>query len=83
MKLNQEVSVGKIYENELSALSKGKSQALPQRREVLYGKVRIRPEELPSRTARSGSEKVLRLWNSASGKTESEKDVWHFGKPVP
>ncbi len=72
----KEVSVGKTYEIELSALSEGKSQALSQRGEVLYGEVCVRPEELPSWTTWSGSEKVLGIRNSASGKTESQKDVW-------
>ena len=72
----KEVSVGKTYEIELSALSEGKSKALSQRGEVLYGEVCVRPEELPSWTTWSGSEKVLGIRNSASGKTESQKDVW-------
>jgi small subunit ribosomal protein S4 len=42
---------------------------------VLYGEVCVRPEELPSWTTWSGSEKVLGIRNSASGKTESQKDV--------
>ena len=32
----KEVSVGKIYQIDLSALSEGKSQALSQRRKMLY-----------------------------------------------
>jgi len=40
---------------------------------MLYGEVRVRPEELPSWTTWSGSEKVLGLRNSASGKTKSQR----------
>jgi hypothetical protein len=79
----KEVNVGETYGIGLSALSERKSQALSQRGEVLYGEVCVRPEELPSWTTWSRSEKVLGLRNSASGKTESEKDVWDSGKPVP
>ena len=81
--LGKEVSFGKVYENELSALSKGKFEALPQRGEVLYRKVRVRPEELSPGTTWSGSEKVLGLRDPASGKTESEKDIWRSRKSIP
>ena len=78
----KEVNVGKTHTIGLSVMSEREPQAFSQRGEVLYGEVRVRPEELPSGTTWSGSEKVLGLRNSASGKTESEKDVRSFGKPI-
>ena len=83
MELNWEVNVGKAYGIGLSAVSEGKSQAFSKRREMLYGEVCVRPEELLSWAAWPESEEVFGLRNPAPGKTESEKDVWDSGKPVP
>src|SRR4030042_5119103 len=79
---SKEVNVGKIHESGLSALPEGESQALSQRGEMLYGEVRLRPEELSSWTARPGPEKILGLRRPASRKAESQTALRYSGKPI-